>query len=108
MKFRSFRLRIAFMAAGLAGTALIGFSMAAWWLIRGARIDRLDAQLEVQVLRLARPRNLTQWSAMESTLPAEIGVGSSVPVLVLVSDRQGTVLYQSETQSDSLYPDATN
>lgn len=105
MKLRSFRLRIALLSAVLAGGALVGFGLISWWFIRAAEIDRLDAQLKNQVLRAIRPQGKEGWRSLESSLPVELGIDAEVPVALLVSDRRGQPLYQSDTWTTALNPD---
>lgn len=91
---RSFRLRIALLAAGLAGTALIGFAAIAWQSIYLAKVNRLDAELENQLRRAVRPRLLQRWAAFESNLPRELGIAEDTPIALLVLGDRG-IEYQS-------------
>ncbi|HLO86435.1 MAG TPA: ATP-binding protein [Nostocaceae cyanobacterium] len=81
MKLRSFRLRIALLSAALAGGALIGFGIAAWFLIYKSKVDRLDAEIKSQLLE-----NITQPPRREVV---------NNPTNLLIIDRDGQTLYQS-------------
>lgn len=89
MKLRSFRLRIALLSAVLAGTALIGFGAIAWQLIYVAKLNRLDARLENQMVRAARPRFLEGWQEFAATLPRELGTDADTPTALLVLEADG-------------------
>lgn len=93
MKRHSFRLRIALLAAGLAGGALIGFGAISWWLIHDAKVSRLSAELDNQLMRSARP-GWQDWQAFETALPQALGTGSTA-IALLVTDRDSNIVYQS-------------
>ena len=93
MKRRSFRLRIALLAAGLAGGALIGFGAISWWLIHDAKVSRLSAELDNQLMRSARP-GWQDWQAFETFLPQALGTGNTA-IALLITDRNGSIVYQS-------------
>jgi len=92
MRLRSFRLRIALLSAVLAGTALIGFGAIAWHLIYVAKLNRLDARLENQMVRAARPRSLAGWQEFAVTLPRALGMDSDTPAALLVLGADGDQL----------------
>ncbi|MBD2314176.1 HAMP domain-containing protein [Desertifilum sp. FACHB-1129] len=94
-KLRSFRIRIALLSAILAGSALVGFGLISWWLIYDAKVNRLDAELENQLIRVGRPRPLDRWHADEASLRRELGIPTNTPIAVLVIDAEGNVLYGS-------------
>lgn len=96
MKFHSFRLRIALLSAVLAGSTLIGFGVLTWKLIYDAKVSRLDANLESQLKRAARPRSEDRWSSYEARLPRELGVSADTPIAIFVQNPAGNLLYQSE------------
>jgi two-component system, OmpR family, heavy metal sensor histidine kinase CusS len=65
----SFRLRIALLSALLAGTALVGFSMVAWVLIREANLRQLDEAIRLQLFKAAAvPYPDAYWSTYEEKL----------------------------------------
>ncbi|MSP95764.1 MAG: HAMP domain-containing protein [Betaproteobacteria bacterium] len=93
---RSLRLRIALLSALLAGVALCGFALLAGWLIREAKIERLDAEIRAEIQReRARPRPAEEWAQYEDSLARIIGSGDPAEVLVLITDRGGSISYRS-------------
>ena len=102
MKLHSFRLRIALLSAVLAGSALVAFGVAAWRLIYVAKVNRLDARLESQVIRATRPRFQKRWQSFVAALPKELGTEADTPIALLVLNTEGEVLYQSENWSHDL------
>lgn len=105
----SFRLRIALLAAGLAGSTLIGFGLISWKLIYDAKVSRLDASLENQLIRAGRPRAGDRWQMYESLLPRDLGVNANTSIALLVLGNDQNQLYQSanwssELNSKSLFP----
>jgi two-component system heavy metal sensor histidine kinase CusS len=100
MKLRSFRLRIALLSAVLAGTALIGFGAIAWHLIYVAKLNRLDARLENQMARVARPRSLEGWQEFAVTLPRALGMDADTPTALLVLGADGDQLQAGDWPVD--------
>lgn len=98
----SFRLRIALLSAGLAGSTLIGFSVVSWKLIYDAKVSRLDASLENQLRRVARPRDDDRWQSYESFLPRELGVHVNTPIALLVLGPEHNLVYQSANWTQAL------
>lgn len=96
MKLRSFRVRIALLSAVLAGSALVGFGLISWWLIYEAKVSRLDAELESQLLRAGRPRSPERWQSYETSLPGAFATDANTAIAILVKDAEGTILYRSE------------
>lgn len=92
MKLRSFRLRIALLSAILAGGTLAGFAIVSWWLIYEAKVSRLDAKLEAQLMR---PPIKDFWQSYETFLTPELQIDVETPIAFLVIDRDGKKLYQS-------------
>lgn len=95
MRLRSFRLRIALLAAALSGGALVGFAGVAWRLIYVAKVSRLDAKLETQVRRTARPRPQDWWQPFVTALPRELRTDSDTPIVLLAVGADGKTVYQS-------------
>lgn len=95
MKFRSFRTRIALTSAFLAGSALIGFGAAAWWLIYNSKVSRLDEALKSHLIPLSRPQPLERWQSQEALLPRIFGTDAQTPIALLVIGADGNILYQS-------------
>jgi two-component system heavy metal sensor histidine kinase CusS len=110
MKVKSFRLRIAVLSALLAGAALVGFGAVAWWLIYDAKVSRLDARLDNQLLQALRPLWRNRWADYEATLSRELGGGQDRLVMLLVRRPDGSKIYQSPhwgTELDNLAPPLT-
>lgn len=96
MKLRSFRLRIALLSVLLAGSALVGFSIASWLLIYETKLARLDSEIKNQVLQKAvRPHWATNWQSYERSLPSVLGVTQQNSAALVVSNIEGQTLYQS-------------
>jgi two-component system heavy metal sensor histidine kinase CusS len=106
IKLRSFRIRIALLSAVLAGGALVGFGLTSWWLIYEAKVSRLDAELENQLMRAGRPRARDRWESYETSLPQSFGINAKTPIAVLVIGADGNVLYRSHQWPTDL--DVTN
>lgn len=96
MNLRSFRIRIALLSAVLAGGALVGFGLISWWLIYEAKVSRLDAELESQLMRASRPRSAERWQAYEALLPRAFGANAKTPIGLLILDATGNVAYRSD------------
>jgi two-component system, OmpR family, heavy metal sensor histidine kinase CusS len=104
LHLNSFRLRIALMAALLAGIALVGFGGASWLLIYKARLTRLDSDLKNQLRREAAPprfdgqqsprRDDDYWQSSEAVIGAVLGSREDVALLVL--DSQEQTIYRSQ------------
>lgn len=106
VKLSSFRIRIALMSAVLAGSALVGFGLISWWLIYEAKVSRLDAELESQLMRAGRPRSPEGWQSYETSLPQAFGTNAKTAIAILVIGADGNVLYRSEQWASDL--DVTN
>jgi two-component system, OmpR family, heavy metal sensor histidine kinase CusS len=106
VKLRSFRIRIALLSAVLAGGALVGFGLISWWLIYEAKVSRLDAELESQLMRAGRPRPYDRWQSYETSLPQSFGTNAKTPIAILVIGADGNVLYRSNQWATAL--DLTN
>lgn len=106
MKLRSFRIRIALLSAVLAGGALVGFGLISWWLIYEAKVSRLDAELESQLMRAGRPRSPDRWQSYEASLPQSFGTSAKTAIALLVIGADGNVIYRSNQWAADL--DVTN
>jgi hypothetical protein len=89
LKLRSFRIRIALLSAVLAGSALAGFGLISWWLIYEAKVSRLDAELESQLMRAGRPRSPERWQSFETSLPQSFGTNAKTAIALLVMGAEG-------------------
>lgn len=99
MKLRSFRLRIAAVSALLAGSTLIGFGIASWLLIYKTKVDRLDTEIKSRLLQeAAKPPRIRNRESRE--FPPNITFSNNSAVLIV--DRQGKTLYQSQNWPDRL------
>ncbi|NJK99943.1 MAG: HAMP domain-containing protein [Spirulinaceae cyanobacterium SM2_1_0] len=74
----SLRRRLALLTTALAGGALIGFGLLSYWLIREAKIARLDVQLESQLLRASRRRSPQELSEYVAELQAINGATTAL------------------------------
>ncbi len=95
---RSFRLRIAFLAAALAGTALVGFGLTAWFFIREANLRQLDKAIETQLLKatgLPLPETAAYWRTYENDLPRIFDAKDDLWVALRTVDRRSVTIYQS-------------
>ncbi|MEG4996758.1 sensor histidine kinase [Microcoleus sp. B4-D4] len=102
MKLQSFRFRIALSSAVLASIALIGFSIVSWWLIYDAKVKRLDAEIKNQLIQSTRPQS-TQWDVYSDSLPSVLGMNDGeTTAALLVTDRDGNLLYRSSQWQDGL------
>jgi two-component system, OmpR family, heavy metal sensor histidine kinase CusS len=77
----------------------VGFGGLAWRLIYVAKVNRLDASLEDQIKRAARPRFPDWWQPFETSLARELGADANTPIALLAVDEQGKTLYQSKNWS---------
>ncbi|MEG4342466.1 ATP-binding protein [Microcoleus sp. A003_D6] len=102
MKLQSFRFRITLLSAVLASVALIGFSIVSWWLIYDAKVKRLDAEIKNQLIQSTRPQS-TQWDVYSDSLPSVLGMNDGeTTAALLVTDRDGNLLYRSSKWQDGL------
>ena len=101
MKLQSFRFRIALSSAVLASIALIGFGVVSWWLIYDAKVKRLDAEIETQLLHATRPRS-PEWDAYLDSLPLLLGMNGETAVGLIVTQRDGNLIYKSSQWQDGL------
>ncbi|MBD1901316.1 ATP-binding protein [Trichocoleus sp. DQ-A3] len=101
MKLRSFRIRIALLSAVLAGSALAGFGLISWWLIYEAKVSRLDAELESQLMRVSRPRP-RGWQSYEDSLGQSFRTDTKTAIALLIIGADNNVLYRSEQWTTDL------
>jgi two-component system, OmpR family, heavy metal sensor histidine kinase CusS len=97
VKLRSFRVRIALLSVFLAGSTLIGFGLASWFLIYKTKLARLDSEIKSQLLRESAhpPHPIIHWYAFEKALPLFFGVDSQAQISLLVIDSNEEILHQS-------------
>jgi len=102
VKLQSFRFRIALSSAVLASIALIGFSIVSWWLIYDAKVKRLDAEIKNQLIQSPPPQS-AQWDVYNDSLPSVFGMNDGqTTVALLVTDRDGNLLYRSSQWQDGI------
>lgn len=89
-------MRLALASAVLAGSALVGFAGAAWWLIYNAKVSRLDEALKSQLMRAGRPRWAERLQQQEALLPRALGTDADAPTALLIMRFDGATLYRSQ------------
>ncbi len=93
---RSFRLRIALLSAALAGTALLGFSLTAWFFIHTANLRQLDQSIKTQLFKSAGlPRPESYWRTYENDLPRIFETNNDSWVALRVINPGSVLVYQS-------------
>lgn len=104
MKLQSFRLRIALLAALLAGSALAGFGLMSWWLIYQAKLNGVDNEITNQLMRESdRPRPPYHWqSYAHSILLTSFNANTANDLALLVQRPAGDSIYQSPTWTGEL------
>jgi two-component system, OmpR family, heavy metal sensor histidine kinase CusS len=95
---RSFRLRIALLSSALAGTALIGFGVTAWFLIREANLQHLEEAIETQLFKAAglpRPEKEAYWKDYENRLLNIFNAKKKEWIALRVIKSDSVLVYQS-------------
>ena len=95
VKISSFRLRIAFLATGLAGIAVIGFCALAWQLIYAAKLNRVDIRLENHLRQFVHLPPTPLWPVLAANLSRQLGTEEESSTALWLVDREGHSLYQS-------------
>ncbi len=67
----SLRRRLALLLVALSGGALLSFGLLSYWLIRNAKLERLDTQIAQQLRRLGRPGLLNERSVPPNQPPRQ-------------------------------------
>jgi two-component system, OmpR family, heavy metal sensor histidine kinase CusS len=100
---RSFRLRIALLSAALAGTALVGFGVTAWFLIREANLQQLDETLNTQLFKAAgMPSPDLSWSTYKDRLLSIFDAKNRGWVALRVINPGPALTYQSQAWPQGL------
>jgi two-component system, OmpR family, heavy metal sensor histidine kinase CusS len=100
---RSFRLRIALLSDALAGTALVGFGVTAWFLIREANLQQLDETLNTQLFKAAgMPSPDVSWSTYEDRLLSIFDSKNKGWVVLRVINPGSALTYQSQAWPQGL------
>jgi two-component system, OmpR family, heavy metal sensor histidine kinase CusS len=98
VKQYSFRFRIAFLSALLAGIALIGFGTASLWLIYQTELERIDDSIKNQLLREAdRPTPRQDWGEYFASLATRLKVDPRQDLAVLVQSAPTKTVFRSPT-----------
>lgn len=93
---RSFRLRLALLLALVSGITLAAFAAAAWWLIRDANVQQVDALLRSEVEReIVQERTPEAWDFYAATLSRVFTTREHTQTLLLVMESGGGVRYRS-------------
>ena len=93
---RSFRLRLALLLALVSGITLAAFATAAWWLIRDANVQQVDALLRSEVEReVLQERTPEAWDFYAATLSRVFTTREASQTLLLVMESGGGVRYRS-------------
>ncbi|MGA1356716.1 MAG: sensor histidine kinase, partial [Prochlorothrix sp.] len=95
VKISSFRLRIAFLATGLAGIAVLGFGSLAWQLIYSAKLNRVDIRLENHMRQFVHLPPTPLWPVLAANLSRQLGTEEESSTAIWLVDRDGNSLYQS-------------
>ena len=104
MRIRSFRRRVAVLAALVSGVVLAAFGVTAWWLVLRMDIARIDQSLSPPPLRpwFRRSRERTfeptevDWDELEQHVRTRYAAESGVPEpIILVIGEEGEVIYRS-------------
>lgn len=105
MKLRSFRFRIALLSALLAGTAIAGFSSVTYLLFYQSKLNTIDNEIKDQLLRESSvPRPLNHWQIYEQRRSAFFEDRMQNAIALLVQDRDGKTIYQSNNWQTALNP----
>jgi heavy metal sensor kinase len=100
VKLRSYRARLALLAAAPAALALFAFGAIAWWMTYQTTSARLDSELRAQLARqINRPGSLEHWEraerALRTAFAGERDGAEQNPVVLLVTDEDGAAVYRS-------------
>jgi len=104
MKMSSFRFKIAFLSAAIAGVVLVLFSILALWVIKDQKTDALDTRIRSLGGRqpgwLAQQRDFQRFEESLSFVFGDEGDGS--PFILQVRAADGTRLHQSSGWPEDL------
>jgi signal transduction histidine kinase len=100
MRLRSYRARLALLAAAPAALALAAFGTIAWWMTYQTTSARLDSEMRAQLARqMNRPASAEHWERAERALRtafADEHAGDEQRLVVLlVTDADGAAIYRS-------------
>jgi len=112
VRLRSLRLRLALLAAALAGISLAAFGATAWWMIRDSVVARVDTELRARLAReMSRPQASEHWRSWEEGLRNAFRVGgddqaNTGAVAFVIIAHDGTLIHRSESWPAGLRPDS--
>jgi two-component system heavy metal sensor histidine kinase CusS len=93
---KSFRWRLALSLSALAGLTLLAFGVSAYFLVRNAKLERIDSSLRVQAEREAgripHPRG---GNGVEANIALGLGAREPADLAYLLQDADGETLYLS-------------
>jgi len=106
MKLKSFRFRIALIAALLAGTAIAGFSGITYFLFYQSRLNILDNEIRDQLSReSSSSRPLAHWQTYEKIQASFFGDQTQqTNALLVISD--GKTIHQSSNWQTDFNPES--
>jgi len=106
MKLKSFRFRIALLAALLAGTAIAGFSGITYFLFYQSRLNILDNEIRDQLSReSSSSRPLGHWQTYEKIQASFFGDQTQqTNALLVISD--GKTIHQSQNWQTDFNPES--
>lgn len=93
---RSFRLRLALLAAALTGLVLCAFGGTSYWFSRDLRLNKAAQEVRENAEReVRRSRTPEDWRRIEAKIAASLGAHNASEIVLLIEDSDGTVLYRS-------------
>ncbi len=107
MRLRSFRVRVALLAAGLSGLVLLAGGGACWALIYKLSLDRIDQEIRMQGYReLSKSQPEEHWVRINrgERLTLQENGREQFPFILRVTDSRGELLYSSPDWPRELVP----
>jgi signal transduction histidine kinase len=107
MKLRSFRVRVALLAAGLSGLVLLACGSTCWALIYKLSLDRVDQEIRMQGYReLSKQKPTDHWSRINrgERLSLQENGREQFPFILQVKDNRGQLLFSSPDWPRELVP----
>jgi two-component system, OmpR family, heavy metal sensor histidine kinase CusS len=100
MRLRSYRVRLALLAAAPAAVALAAFGAIAWWMTYQTMSARLDSEMRAQLARqIGRSWSHEHWeradAALRTAFADEHTADEQGVVILLVTDVDGSPVYRS-------------
>jgi heavy metal sensor kinase len=112
MKLRSLRLRLALLAAALAGVSIAAFGATAWWTIRDSIVGRVDTEIRARLAReMSRPHPSDHWRGWEEALRTAFRVEGEEPasaqtVAFIITSADGALVHRSAGWPAGLRPES--